>query len=162
LLAAIVSALAGGPVVPRIVAPASRHSPIAAINQLSILLVEDNAVNRTLAVRLLAKRGHSVTVAVNGKEALAMLEARTFDLIFMDVQMPEMDGLEATRAIREIEKSSGTHVPIVAMTAHAMAGDEVRFRKAGMDDYVSKPMKSEVLTELLKRYASVSLSSTLD
>jgi signal transduction histidine kinase/CheY-like chemotaxis protein len=162
LLAAIVSALASGPVVPRIVAPASRHSPIAAINQLSILLVEDNAVNRTLAVRLLAKRGHSVTVAVNGKEALAMLEARTFDLIFMDVQMPEMDGLEATRAIREIEKSSGTHVPIVAMTAHAMAGDEVRFREAGMDDYVSKPMKSEVLTELLKRYASVSLSSTLD
>jgi two-component system, sensor histidine kinase and response regulator len=162
LLEATLTSLAKGPIAQSISVSTAGHSLIEATNHLTILLVEDNAVNRTLAVRLLEKRGHSVTVALNGKEALAALDKQAFDLIFMDVQMPEMDGLEATRAIRENEKSSGTHVPIIAMTAHAMAGDEDRFRRAGMDEYLSKPVKTEELTELLKRYASVLLSNRID
>ena len=162
LLEATLTSLANGPVTQSISVSTARHSLIEATSHLTILLVEDNAVNRTLAIRLLEKRGHSVTVAVNGKEALAALDRKTFDLIFMDVQMPEMDGLEATRAIRENEKLSGTHVPIIAMTAHAMAGDEERFRRAGMDEYLSKPVKTGELTELLNRYASVSLSNKID
>jgi two-component system sensor histidine kinase/response regulator len=162
LLEATLTSLANGPIAQSVSVSTAGHSLIDASHHLTILLVEDNAVNRTLAVRLLEKRGHSVTVALNGKEALATLDRQTFDLIFMDVQMPEMDGLEATRAIRENEKSSGTHVPIIAMTAHAMAGDEDRFRRAGMDEYLSKPVKTEELTELLKRYASVSLLNKMD
>jgi signal transduction histidine kinase/CheY-like chemotaxis protein len=162
LLEATLTSLANGPIAQSVSVSTAGHSLIDASHHLTILLVEDNAVNRTLAVRLLEKRGHSVTVALNGKEALATLDRQTFDLIFMDVQMPEMDGLEATRAIRENEKSSGTHVPIIAMTAHAMAGDEDRFRRAGMDEYLSKPVKTEELTELLKRYASVPLLNKMD
>jgi signal transduction histidine kinase/DNA-binding response OmpR family regulator len=162
LLEAILASLATRPIKQSIPVSAARHSRLEATRRLSILLVEDNAVNRALAVRLFEQCGHSVTVALNRKEALATLDRQTFDLIFMDVQMPDMDGLEATRAIRENEKGSGTHVPIIAMTAHAMAGDEERFRRAGMDEYVSKPVKSEELTALLKRYASVSLSIKTD
>ncbi len=98
----------------------TRHSLREDHGHLRILLVEDNAVNQLLAQRMLEKRGHTVTVATNGEEALAALEANSYQLVFMDVQMPEMDGFEATAAIREREKKSGTHVPIVAMTAHAM------------------------------------------
>jgi signal transduction histidine kinase/DNA-binding response OmpR family regulator len=162
LLEAILASLATRPIKQSIPVSAARHARLEATRRLSILLVEDNAVNRALAVRLFEQCGHSVTVALNRKEALATLDRQTFDLIFMDVQMPDMDGLEATRAIRENEKGSGTHVPIIAMTAHAMAGDEERFRRAGMDEYVSKPVKSEELTALLKRYASVSLSIKTD
>jgi two-component system, sensor histidine kinase and response regulator len=128
----------------------TRHSLRENKKHLKILLVEDNAVNQKLAARLLEKRGHLVELAWNGKEALAALEKQSFDLIFMDVQMPEMDGFQATAAIRQDEKTSGQHLPIVAMTAHAMEGDRERCLEAGMDNYLSKPIGLEKLDELLK------------
>ena len=120
----------------------TRHSLREARSHAHILLVEDNAVNQKLALRLLEKRGYRVTVAGDGREALAALEKQRFDLILMDVQMPEMDGFQATRAIREREKASGEHIPIVAMTAHAMKGDQERCLAAGMDAYVAKPIRA--------------------
>jgi signal transduction histidine kinase/CheY-like chemotaxis protein len=122
-------------------------------NHLRILLVEDNAVNRILAIRLLEKRGHAVVAAINGKEALAAMERQSFDLVFMDVQMPEMDGFEATAALRNREKSTGEHLPVVAMTAHAMVGDRQRCLDAGMDDYITKPIRPEELSEILRNYS---------
>jgi signal transduction histidine kinase/CheY-like chemotaxis protein/HPt (histidine-containing phosphotransfer) domain-containing protein len=118
------------------------------LRPLHILLAEDNAVNRKIALGMLEKRGHTVVAALNGKEALASLESggeRPFDLILMDIQMPEMDGFEATALIREKEKSVGGHIPIIALTAHAMKGDREACLNAGMDGYVSKPLKSEDL-----------------
>jgi len=109
-------------------------------SSLRILLAEDNPVNQVLAARLLEKHGHRVAVARNGREALEQIEAQPFDLVLMDVQMPELDGLEATVAIREKERTTGGHLPIVAMTAHAMQGDQERCLAAGMDGYVSKPI----------------------
>ena len=106
----------------------------------SILLVEDNAVNQKLVVRLLEKHGHLISVASDGEEALAVLQRSTFDLILMDVQMPKMDGFEATAAIREKEKGTHLHQPIIAMTAHAMKGDREKCLAAGMDGYLSKPI----------------------
>ena len=117
---------------------------------LKVLLAEDNAVNRLLAVRLLEKRGHKVMVAGNGLEALAALKKEAFDVIFMDVQMPEMDGYEATAAIREAEKNSGRHQQVIALTAHAMKGDRERCLAAGMDGYLSKPIRPHELDELLE------------
>ncbi len=117
-----------------------------------ILLAEDNRVNQVLAVRLLQKRGYTVVVAANGREALAALETQTFDLALMDVQMPEMDGFEATAAIREKEKTTATRLPIIALTAHAMKGDEARCLVAGMDGYISKPISSRTLFETLEKY----------
>lgn len=110
-----------------------------------VLLAEDNPVNQTLAVRLLEKRGYQVSVAENGSEALAALEKDSFDIILMDVQMPGTDGFEATAAIRAREKSSGQHIPIVAMTAHALKGDQERCLSVGMDAYVSKPIRTNEL-----------------
>jgi two-component system sensor histidine kinase/response regulator len=123
-------------------------------DSLRILLAEDNLVNQRLATRLLEKRGHSVVVAGNGREAVAAHEKESFDLILMDVQMPEMDGLEATSAIREKENSSGKHLPIVALTAHAMKGDRERCMEAGMDEYLTKPIRPQELDEILKRFAA--------
>lgn len=117
-----------------------------------ILLAEDNRVNQALAVRLLQKRGYTVVVAGNGREALAALETQTFDLALMDVQMPEMDGLEATAAIREKEKTTATRLPIIALTAHAMKGDEARCLVAGMDGYIPKPISSRTLFEMLEKH----------
>ena len=154
LLDAILTALGTKPKKQAQAALITRHSLREDHGHLRILLVEDNAVNQLLAQRMLEKRGHTVTVATNGKEALAALEANSYQLVFMDVQMPEMDGFEATAAIREREKKSGTHVPIVAMTAHAMVGDKERCQAAGMDDYLSKPIRPEELSEVLKRYSS--------
>jgi two-component system, sensor histidine kinase and response regulator len=110
---------------------------------LQILLAEDNQVNQKVAARMLQKRGHQVMVVSNGKEALAALAVHSFDLVLMDVQMPEMDGLEATMAIRQKEKLSGLYQPIIAMTALAMKGDRERCLAAGMDGYISKPIHAE-------------------
>jgi signal transduction histidine kinase/DNA-binding response OmpR family regulator/ligand-binding sensor domain-containing protein len=117
---------------------------------LHILLAEDNEVNRKLALRLLEKRGHRVVMAGNGKEALAVLEKERFDLVLMDVQMPEMSGFEATSAIRAKEKVTGAHIPIIAMTAHAMKGDRERCLEAGMDGYVAKPLQVKELFEAIE------------
>jgi two-component system sensor histidine kinase/response regulator len=118
-----------------------------------ILLAEDNSVNQRLATRLLEKRGHQVIVAGNGREALSALENHAFDLILMDIQMPEMDGMEATAKIREKEELAGGHMPIVALTAHAMKGDEEMCLAAGMDDYLSKPIRPQDLDKLLLKFA---------
>jgi two-component system, sensor histidine kinase and response regulator len=116
---------------------------------LHILLAEDNAVNQKLAVRLLEKRGHTLVVASTGKEALAAWKHERFDLILMDVQMPEMDGFEVTAAIRQAERLTGAHIPIVAMTAHAMSGDRQRCLEAGMDGYISKPIQPQTVFEVI-------------
>ncbi len=117
---------------------------------LDILLAEDNKVNQTLALALLRKEGHRVVVAETGVEALEHLENASPDLVLMDLQMPEMDGLEATRRIRAGEEGTGRHIPILAMTAHAMKGDRERCLAAGMDDYVSKPIDPRVLHETIQ------------
>ena len=121
---------------------------------LHILLAEDNAVNQKLAVRLLEKHGHAVVVAKNGKEALTAWQRERFDLILMDVQMPEMDGFEATAAIREVERFKGGHTPVVAMTAHAMAEDRQRCLEAGMDAYLSKPIQAQAVFEAIDKVCS--------
>ncbi len=123
----------------------TRHTLREGRNRARVLLVEDNAVNQTLALRLLQKRGYVVSVAGNGREALAVLERENFEVVLMDVQMPEMDGLEATAAIRERELSSGRHTPIIAMTAHALKGDMERCLSAGMDAYTTKPIRPNEL-----------------
>jgi two-component system, sensor histidine kinase and response regulator len=133
----------------------TRHSLRESRGRLSILLVEDNRVNQAVAIRLLAKRGHEVAIAGNGRAALEALEMRTPDLVLMDVQMPEMDGLQATVAIRRGELKSGKHIPIIAMTAHAMAGDKERCLEAGMDEYVSKPLRAEDLFSAIERALSI-------
>ena len=154
LLGAILTALGARPAPEAPASVVTRHSLREEGHHLRILLAEDNAINQMLAVRLLEKRGHTVTVVDNGKEALAALRNQLFDLLLMDVQMPEMDGFEATAAIRSLEKLSGNHLPVVAMTAHAMVGDRERCLAAGMDDYLSKPIRPEELNNLLTRYSS--------
>jgi two-component system sensor histidine kinase/response regulator len=121
---------------------------------LRVLLVEDNPVNQMLVTRLLRKKGHLVEVAGNGHEALSALQKEGYDLVFMDVQMPEMDGLEATAAIREQERQRGEEhtLPIIALTAHAMKGDEDRCLAAGMNGYLSKPIRPEELDAILQKY----------
>jgi PAS domain S-box-containing protein len=118
---------------------------------LSFLVAEDNAVNRTLIARLLESRGHSVVLAQNGREALEALDKQPFDIVLMDVQMPEMDGFEATKLIREKEEASGTYLPIIALTAHAMQGDEERCLVCGMDGYVTKPITLEELFSVIEK-----------
>jgi two-component system sensor histidine kinase/response regulator len=125
---------------------------------LKILIAEDNPVNQLLLTRLLLKRGHEVKVAENGRVALEMLDAEAppFDLIFMDVQMPEMDGMEATRLLREKERDSGTHLTLIGVTAHALQGDRERCLAAGMDGYLSKPICVVDLDAVLERQLSAS------
>ena len=124
---------------------------------LRILLAEDNLVNQKLARRLLEKQGHEVAIAENGREALAAIEKDGFELVLMDVQMPEMDGFVATQVIREREAGTGRHLPIIAMTAHAMKGDEERCLEAGMDGYVSKPINAAELLAVIEEAASLSV-----
>jgi two-component system, sensor histidine kinase and response regulator len=128
----------------------THHTLREARMPLRVLLAEDNAINQRLAVRLLEKEGHSVVVAGDGAKALEALERQQFDLILMDVQMPVMDGVETTAAIRKREAGNGEHIPIVAMTAHAMAGDRQRFLSLGMDGYVSKPIHSRDLYAVIE------------
>jgi signal transduction histidine kinase/CheY-like chemotaxis protein len=134
--------------------PAGGKSPAAgqAAVALQILLAEDNPVNQKVAIRALERRGHAVTLASNGREALALASQQSFDLILMDIQMPEMDGYEAVTAIREMERGTGSHIPIVAMTAHAMKSDQERCLATGMDDYVSKPIHLEDLLQKVERF----------
>jgi CheY-like chemotaxis protein len=120
---------------------------------LKLLLAEDNKVNQMLAVALLRKRGYDVTVADNGHQAVALVRRSDFDLVLMDVQMPGMDGFEATAAIREWEADRGRRLPIIAVTAHAMEGDRQRCLDAGMDDYVSKPIDPEELEAAITRWS---------
>ncbi|MHC4533794.1 MAG: response regulator [Planctomycetota bacterium] len=124
--------------------------PPGSIASLRILLAEDGLVNQKVAVNLLEQRGHKVTVANNGEEAVAALANESFDVVLMDVQMPTMDGLEATGIIREKEKESGAHIPIIAMTAHAMKGDRERCMEAGMDGYIAKPIRAKDLYETIE------------
>jgi CheY-like chemotaxis protein len=119
---------------------------------LNILLTEDNHVNQKLATTLLRKYGHTVSVANNGIEAIAALEQASFDVVLMDVQMPGMDGFEATALIRQREAETGKRIPILAVTAHAMTGDRERCLEAGMDGYVSKPLRIDELLSALESF----------
>ena len=151
LLTAICEVLDAQSVAPAAAAPAPAPAPLPApVVPARILLAEDNVVNRRVAIGLLTKRGHHVTAAVNGIEAIAALEQGTFDLILMDVQMPEMGGLEATAAIRERERRTGGHIRIVALTAHALKGDQDRCLAAGMDGYLVKPIDRLKLFEAVE------------
>ena len=134
----------------------TRHTLRESRVPLRVLLAEDNAVNQRVAVRLLEKEGHSVVVAGDGAQALEAMERQAFDLILMDVQMPVMDGVETTAAIRKLEQDNGAHIPIVAMTAHAMAGDRQRFLSLGMDGYVSKPIHSRDLFDVIENVFAAS------
>jgi signal transduction histidine kinase/CheY-like chemotaxis protein len=152
LLDAILEVLEVGPprseeTPPPVLVDGRVHAP------LRILLTEDGLVNQRVAVTLLQHHGHHVVIANNGREALDTLERERFDLVLMDVQMPEMDGFEATAAIREQEKGTGAHLPIVAMTAHAMKGDRERCLQAGMDEYISKPIRANELYRVVAMMA---------
>ena len=128
----------------------SEHSK-ATSGKMEILVAEDNLINQKLATYMLTNLGHKVVIAANGQEALDKFRAGNFDVILMDVQMPVMDGFEATQLIRAAEKESGSRTPIVALTAHAMKGDRERCLEAGMDDYISKPINNKELTDALAR-----------
>jgi PAS domain S-box-containing protein len=154
----IVTAI-GQPGVERPRAPQRRKRPRLAERTLQVLVAEDNQVNQLVATRIFQKLGHQVTVVSNGREALSAVQAGKFDLIAMDVQMPDMDGLEATSAIRSWEKAAGTHIPIMAMTAHAMKGDRERCLAAGMDGYISKPIRTRELEEAIAQLISLSKPS---
>jgi two-component system sensor histidine kinase/response regulator len=123
-------------------------------DRLRILLVEDNAVHRIVATAILRQNGHRLAHAADGVEAVEISSRESFDLILMDVQMPEMDGFEAARRIRQAELETGRHTPIVAVTAHAMDGDRERCLEAGMDDYLSKPLKKADILALLRQIAT--------
>ncbi len=137
----------------------TRHRLRESKNRVRILLAEDNRVNQTLAVRLLQKRGYEVSVACDGRAAVEAVQKEDFDLVLMDIQMPEMDGFEATARIREQETPGGGHLPIVAMTAHALKGDQERCLDAGMDGYISKPIRTSemfsTIEEVLSRFRIV-------
>lgn len=152
LLDAILGAVAG----PRTMAPGAKDIQSAQMisnagGAMRVLLAEDNLVNRQLATRLLEKQGHTVVAAKNGVEAVAAIEREEIDVVLMDVQMPEMDGLEAIRAIRENEKVSGRHMPIISITAHVMKGDREKCIEAGADDYVPKPLQPAELFAAIER-----------
>jgi len=133
-------------------APDRRPAPLrGGAGGLHVLLAEDNAVNRKVAVRLLEKRGHTVVAVEDGRQALRALDGERFDIALMDVQMPEMDGFEATAAVRARERVEGGHLPIVALTAYAMKGDRERCLEAGMDAYVAKPVNADELFATLER-----------
>jgi two-component system, sensor histidine kinase and response regulator len=131
--------------------PLSRIPPAA--KSLRILVTDDNPINQQLVARALEKQAHTVTLASSGPEALALSAQQTFDLILMDVQMPGMNGYEATQAIRLREQGTGRHIPIIALTAHAMKGDREICLDAGMDDYLGKPIHLKELLAMLDRWS---------
>jgi two-component system, sensor histidine kinase and response regulator len=153
LLDAILTLLVNRPMNSTAPADTNRYSqPARAFNRrLRILVAEDNVVNQRLATRLLEKHGHTAVVANDGREALAALEREYFDLVLMDVQMPNLDGFEAMAQIRQNEQATGAHLPIVAMTAHTMKGDREACLDAGFDDYVSKPIHAEEFLRVIER-----------
>jgi CheY-like chemotaxis protein len=150
LLEAILMALGGRPAEATEPQLITRHTLRERRPALSVLVAEDNLVSRQLAVRLLEKHGHTVEVAANGQKALAALEKGSFDVVLMDVQMPEVDGFQATAAIREREKTTGKHLRIIAMTAHAMEGAREECLAAGMDGYISKPIQLKEMLEAIE------------
>lgn len=121
----------------------TRHALRERRPALRVLVAEDNVVNQRLAAHFLEKRGHQVEIAANGVQALAAVEKQSYDVVLMDVQMPEVDGFQATAAIREREKGTGRHLRIIAMTAHAMEGDRAKCLAAGMDGYIPKPIQAK-------------------
>jgi len=129
---------------------------------LSILVVEDDKINRNVVCSILKAKGYNVDIACNGKEALEILEHKTFDVVLMDIRMPEMDGIEATRHIRLKEQETGRHTPIIALTAYAIQGDRERFLSAGMDDYVPKPIQMEELFKSIEKAAGIYPDKTPD
>jgi CheY-like chemotaxis protein len=143
LRAALTAVVTVGPKPPSVSSPPP--VPVPPVAALNILLAEDNVVNQRVAQRLLEKHGHRVVVAGGGTEALACLEQEQFDLVLMDVQMPDLGGMEATATIRQREQVTGRRTPIIAMTAHAMRGDRERCLEAGMDAYVAKPIQASEL-----------------
>ncbi|NQU09422.1 response regulator, partial [bacterium] len=153
VLRAVLAAVGGLPHSDTTAVAADPARRAVACRRLRLLLAEDNVVNQKLAVRLLERHGHQVVVAVNGHQAVEFLERENVDAVLMDVQMPELDGLEATALIRERERARGGHLPIIAMTAHAMAGDRERCLAAGMDGYVPKPLEITKLLQVLQELA---------
>jgi CheY-like chemotaxis protein len=150
LLQALLQVLAAQEGVAKPTAVITRHTLREGHFPLRILLAEDNVVNQRLACRLLENHGHIAVVAANGVEVLETLERQSFDLILMDAQMPRMDGFEATAAIRRLEQATRAHIPIIAMTAHAMVGDRQRCLEAGMDGYIAKPVHAQELFETIE------------
>jgi CheY-like chemotaxis protein/HPt (histidine-containing phosphotransfer) domain-containing protein len=145
-----IAAALGTPATPPVrPVPTPRRAPVPPTRPMRVLVAEDNSVNQRVIVRLLEKFGHSVAITGDGREALAALDREPFDAVLMDVQMPQMDGFEATRLIRANEAGTGRRIPVVAMTAHAMKGDRERCLAAGMDDYVSKPVQQSELLRVL-------------
>jgi two-component system sensor histidine kinase/response regulator len=149
LLAAISRSLTGRRVPPRQVLPAVMQPAAPPARRARILLAEDNVVNQRVAAGVLGKKGHEVVIAANGRDALAAFDSREFDVVLMDVQMPDIDGFEATALIRAREAERGGHVAIIAMTAHAMKGDRERCLMSGMDDYLCKPLDAKRLLALI-------------
>jgi CheY-like chemotaxis protein len=127
-----------------------------------VLVADDNLINQRLGRALLESRGHVATVVNDGQEAVAALAEGTFDVVLMDVQMPRLDGIDATRAIRAAEAFSGRHVPIIAITAHAMTGDRERFLEAGMDAYVPKPLDAALLFETIEQVLQDGAAAAVD
>jgi CheY-like chemotaxis protein len=132
-------------------APIALSAFAPAPSSLDILVAEDNPINQKIATAMLGKMGHRITLAANGVDTISQWTKAQFDLILMDVQMPEMDGLEATRRIRKIETTTGKHIPIIAVTANAMQGDREICLAAGMDDYIPKPIRPQLLVDTIQR-----------
>jgi two-component system sensor histidine kinase/response regulator len=160
LLEAICRVLANEPEERTLAPLITRHALRELKGRSRVLLAEDNAVNRTLAVRLLERRGFTVSVVCDGRAALQILEKEEFDFILMDVEMPELDGFQVTAAIREKEKLGGGHIPIIAMTAHVLKGDQDRCLAAGMDGYVSKPIRTSELMAAIEKLTGTSGEDT--
>jgi CheY-like chemotaxis protein len=136
-------------------AGAAESAEAGAARSLRIIVAEDNVVNQRVAVRMLEKAGHRVDLAINGREAVEAVDRKAYDLVLMDCLMPEMDGFEATRAIRAAEVGTVRHVPIVALTANAMQRDREECLAAGMDDYLTKPFTKQALTTALERWTEL-------